>query len=280
MLMNLAYLLQNCIIENGIIIDPCIWARQSGNNVLLSTLSYEYINAVQYTQIKSTAESIKNVHKGNKIVLQNGTVGTYLGKYHLLSKPYKTNKIVSLQPAASHVLHVDGYSKTLWISTNVKISSIKDKTVIDNVVAEQRVNEILQAKDSVVFNHSPPLLAVANKPISWTINLIEVDNVYDALNKKSNKTVIVKLKNDIYGVVNFYRDVKTTYSCDVIDITQIANEEIRYKTRKVSVTQRFARTWETDEIIIENFQDDDVDKVYHIEIFSKTKLGNVIKRII
>lgn len=277
---NLAYLVQNCIIENGIILDPCIWARQSGNNVLLSTLSQEYLNAVQYTQIKNKTESIKNVQKGNTIILQNGVVGTYLGRYHMLKRPYKENKIVALQPATSHVIEIEGATNTLWVGTTLKISSIKDTSLIDDVAAEKKVNQILNTKGCKVLNHYAPIAAFAKKPITWSISVKEVKNAYDALSKNYNRNVIVKLKNGLHGLVDFYGDGHKEYSCFVIDLSLIEKNELHYMKQKISSNRRRSTfgAWQTEENIIEDFDETDVDAVYNVELYSETKLGNIINK--
>ena len=83
---NLAYLMESCVIENGVILDSCVWARQGGNNILLATNTELYTNAVTLTGLDGTTVSMKEVEKGHVVILKSGITATYMGKYHLLKK--------------------------------------------------------------------------------------------------------------------------------------------------------------------------------------------------
>ena len=56
---NLAYLIHNSTIENGSILDSCLWARRGSNNVLLATSTELYKTAVALTSLTKPHSAIR-----------------------------------------------------------------------------------------------------------------------------------------------------------------------------------------------------------------------------
>jgi len=156
---NLAQLISVGMIDQGEIMDQCVWARHGAHNVLLSTATDEYKRAVENTEIAGKTANWKDVKIGNGIVLQNGIKGTWLGRMHGITKVYPrltdTSGYVDMISAATayHVIHVDSapeggnyrnYTSQLHMITNPKLSSISDaESVLTKQAAEAKANELL-----------------------------------------------------------------------------------------------------------------------------------------
>lgn len=156
---NLAQLISVGMIDQGEIMDQCVWARHGASNVLLSTATAEYKRAVENTEIAGKTANWKDVKIGNGIVLQNGIKGTWLGRMHAITKVYPsptdTSEGVDMihVTTAYHVIHVDSapeggdyrnYTSQLHMITSPKLSSISDAgSVLTKQAAEAKANELL-----------------------------------------------------------------------------------------------------------------------------------------
>lgn len=200
---NLATLLSNSVIDKGEILDPCIWGRESANDVLISVESDNYKEAVKNTEIYEKTTSWKNAKPGNTVVLQNGTKGTYLGRYALYTNNGRF--IIEKNPNAYHVVKsknvftppIPGYEYDLEVFKTQKLSYIEDNnTEYTPQEAEELTNKLLSEKSYVKSNifYNPVILAVWQPTESYaklipdyTIEFIEVD--FDAYNE-SHKMIV------------------------------------------------------------------------------------------
>lgn len=143
---NLAQLLSVGSIDKGEILDSCVWARSGQQNILLSTSTKEYQDAVDTTKIKSTSTSWKDVEIGNKITLQNTVKGIYLGTFLPVVMLYQQSKIESNGNVLSwdkkpvRVVLDIATNKLVFIS-NIKLSSIDSLDTITKAEAESIAND-------------------------------------------------------------------------------------------------------------------------------------------
>ena|ERR1700691_5365992 len=83
---NLEYILSCALIENGEIIDKCVWAREKSENILIPVTSKFYKTVCNNTDRLSKKVNKRNIKIGNKIVLHDGKEGIYLGDFYPILK--------------------------------------------------------------------------------------------------------------------------------------------------------------------------------------------------
>ena len=190
---NLAMLVSDTTIENGEILDQCIWARDGGNNVLLSLGSDEYEQALLSTDIASSSTSWKQVQLGNEIVLQNGLRGRYFGKMYPIAEPWddasgagQNNKLSV--GSASHVILETKDDDTsepagnLYVVANAKLSRVIDAgNLITKAEAERLAADALSNQKVMVNgNRYRSLAMLVGNAVSytdWTLELIPCTSV-------------------------------------------------------------------------------------------------------
>jgi hypothetical protein len=145
---NLAQLLSVGMIDRGEISDTCVWARDGQVNVLLSTSTEEYKNAVENTKVSEMTANWKDVKIGNKILLKNNISGIWLGKMFSTGVSYysreTTENLISVSSKSSHIIYVEkDNKKTLIIINNPKLASILSDDIMTDADAELFANEML-----------------------------------------------------------------------------------------------------------------------------------------
>lgn len=78
---NFASIILCTTLENGEILEECVWARQGSDNVLLPVSSEVYKTAIANTSRINASISLKDLSAGHHVVLQNGNEGLYLGQH-------------------------------------------------------------------------------------------------------------------------------------------------------------------------------------------------------
>ena len=78
---NMAYILGNCVIDNGVIKDELIWVRDGKDNYLLPTASKEFATYKRNSKAKASNIKISDINVGDRISLLTGETGIYLGMY-------------------------------------------------------------------------------------------------------------------------------------------------------------------------------------------------------
>jgi hypothetical protein len=110
-------LLKECIMVDGVIQAPCVWARTNGQNMLLVVGSETHQLAQTQTRLANTKVSVKHVKLGDWVTLQNGVQGVYLGKYHRVlfdDSPWynrKPENKLKVDETARMVIHQPQYKK-------------------------------------------------------------------------------------------------------------------------------------------------------------------------
>ena len=87
---NLEKILHVTGITEGLIQEPCVWARENTNTKmsLIPISSSSYIEAVKNTALIEGKVDLADVQLGDKVLLQNGIEGRYLGILSLYSGLY------------------------------------------------------------------------------------------------------------------------------------------------------------------------------------------------
>jgi hypothetical protein len=200
----IAMLMHNSVIVNGVIQQSCCWGRAGGVNVLLNTDSALYQDAVNATRVANMKANWKNAQVGNRVTLQNGKSGVYMGKYYRLLKhwsSYNKNNINTLasddllnvrDPA--HVLYIEnakgnyGYRHTLLISQNPKLAEIDSTTSMDSKEAELLVNEYLHSPQVCEENAS----YMGGATLMLTSNKLEKNDIQLSVTELTSNPVAIK----------------------------------------------------------------------------------------
>lgn len=270
---NLAYIMQYCIIEKGTILDSCVWARQNGNNVLLATSTDLYQTAEKFTNLGKKTESIKNVKLGNKIILQNGIHGVYLGKYHLLQRSWRQQDVLEWHKPQHIIVQYNNNNQCekVHIISVPKISEILDKNEISSKEAEETINELLTTKKDLVDVYAPALAAVAKKPIKMQLDLaIDPDHI-NALDTKNDITYAVELKSGDIGLYNYYEG---NLIIKLVDTSNAAQGKLSWIYQPRDPNKNYY--YRNPDMREKTFKLSSVKNVYKIMITIKTKLGNEV----
>jgi hypothetical protein len=86
---NMARIMDSCVIDNGEILEECVWARLKGDNVLVPVSSDLYQAATRNEERLANKVKPSEVERGDEVVLHNGMEGIYLGKFECLQPNYR-----------------------------------------------------------------------------------------------------------------------------------------------------------------------------------------------
>ena len=90
---NLAQIMGFCTIQEGEILEECIWARLGAENILVPVNSDVYVNAIKNTERMSKSASLRDLKIGDSVVMHNGDAGIYYGTMFVTrrSSPHYSN---------------------------------------------------------------------------------------------------------------------------------------------------------------------------------------------
>lgn len=89
---NMARVIDSCVIDNGEILEECVWARLGAENILVPVSSDLYQAAQRNEERMGTKVKPSEVERGDFVVLHNGNEGVYLGKFESFERDYNRNK--------------------------------------------------------------------------------------------------------------------------------------------------------------------------------------------
>jgi hypothetical protein len=141
---NLAQIISTCVIDNGVILNECMWARLGGNNVLVPTHSDLYQTTKQNSERQTMSVKPSTVKIGNNIVLQNGVEGIYLGKMYEIGYNYSGETHIPRVAEKPKHLILGDHSGTpvLYDYASLKVAQILDESELTVKEAEARANEL------------------------------------------------------------------------------------------------------------------------------------------
>lgn len=85
---NLSQIIDCTTIENGEILEKCIWGRLGAENVLVPINSDAYKTATENTKRIKSSASIKDLKIGHHITLKNGTEALYYGRWYVVTNQH------------------------------------------------------------------------------------------------------------------------------------------------------------------------------------------------
>jgi uncharacterized protein (DUF1330 family) len=89
-MLNFTRICSEGIVIKGEIKNECVWANDGNTIILLNTDSERYQQAKENTDRYAASVNTRTVKPGNKILLQNGKIGTYYGQVYTVEKESRT----------------------------------------------------------------------------------------------------------------------------------------------------------------------------------------------
>jgi hypothetical protein len=220
---NLANLLSVGMIDRGEIMDQCVWARSGQSNVLLSTETPEYKDAVENTVVANLKTDWKDAKPGNTVLLQNNVKGVWLGRMHQLVRKSTYDQPgtvghdeIGSSDKSMHVIFIDNvkplygsHTSELHLITNPKLAAILDTTEMTEAAAELLANERLQDSTcSTVQNGYADVLALTfgstkpGKNYQFELTKISVDSADELskilANRRSSYATFINIDTGLY----------------------------------------------------------------------------------
>ena len=290
---NLAMVLSVCTLEKGEILEKCVWARDKGKNVLLTTESQDYIDAVEMTTIAGSSASWKDVKPGNRITLQNGISGQYLGKFHAIREVYRDYEIARqniIEPTTASVHFIldknytGPYDKKISVALHAlaspKLSSIDDTSELSVSECEILATAYMKDKSCTVMmsGYRGPHIASANKikDKTWTLSLVldtDISNPW-TFRKDDSANVYVRMANGDVGEIknNSYHNHKNEIT--LIDITKLSTGVVEYITTKSSRSYRWNDVKDTFHVETKEVDPNDIQGIYRLVLNYTTAAGS------
>ena len=142
---NLMHIIDTTVIDQGEILDACLWARNGADNFLVPVSSDLYKETLATTEMSKRSISIRDMKPGDQVWLKNGSRGRYLGNLNYVRRTWsrdgKSNKHVFER---AHFFNIDG-------------TVLKQKT--------PKIGEIIPGE---LISHEDAL-AIANKNVPYDI---------------------------------------------------------------------------------------------------------------
>jgi hypothetical protein len=135
---NLAMCMNGNIIEDGELVQECVWGRDGNKNILLPTNSDPYKDSVTTKSAIDSAISLRNVKPGDKIKLITGEEGIYLGSlYPLCVDSYSSTKNVIASTKRYVLKQTDRHGKVMYVGrASIKVGEIIEAAAIKMAPAE------------------------------------------------------------------------------------------------------------------------------------------------
>lgn len=205
---NTVMLFSNNLIQDGMIMTPCVWGRDGSQTVLLPINSEPYKEAVANDERRGESISVRNLKPGNRVLLKNGQEAIYYGKVyaHEFTLDYSTlgkGQVIfdhmfqvfdHQHDKAKHELH-----SCLKHFTGLGMSKILDSSEISPKEIEQTLNDLHQDKQVAYYKktgNSKHILAFTVDP-TLDIKVTEVEH----LSKVEDLFITSRAKRQEYAII-------------------------------------------------------------------------------
>ena len=286
---NLAQILGLCTIENGEILEKCVWGRLHSENVLIPVCSDIYKNAVENTERVKKNVSLKEVKAGYKVLLQNGTECIYLGYMYLVKNHKLENSICGLMSKKKHVVVNTGTKKDKLITaTTLKIAEIKDSSKeLTDLEVEDFINTRLCNKSIDIDEYH--IVGVTHHKESFnnivrTITTVKIDELSKTIDKNLDNfayyyVIFKDIDTGTYSVASsydlFHRHSLCNYvTFSIIDYNKLLNDnDLKYITM---IDTRYRHSYSCNKTIDIDLMKTDKYESYLISYAFKTKVGSEV----
>lgn len=125
---NFASIVLCTTMENGEILEECVWARQGSENVLLPVSSAEYKQAQINTTRIGKSVGLKDLQPGHHVILQNGEEGVYLGAFFTFTDGWGSKGPGVWGDKKRYFLgtYKDGVLESVRCSAGIKVSEVRE----------------------------------------------------------------------------------------------------------------------------------------------------------
>lgn len=283
---NFYQLLNTCTVVNGVVVEPCVWARSNGNNVLLNTQSDVYSLSLQATQVSNSRETWRAVKPGYRITLNNGFQGVYLGKFHglenhILRVNSQTNFVASENKNFVIVKdqNIKHWIRTItheihWLSSP-KLARIDQQDEIPLADAELYLNNLLQDASSMQTAYNNYFFASASGFDTMpTLNVEphEQGNDLVACDQSPHRS-FVELTDGQLGVLENHRHPRPSFNLNLINAHLFLTQgTVEYLSTPSRTFHKTINTCSVDQ--------NQVKAIYQLKATWQTALKNDISRLV
>jgi hypothetical protein len=192
---NLSAILEFCTLENGEILQPCLWGRLRSENILVPVNSDVYEAAQANTARVAKKASLKDLKPGYTFVMQNGEEGLFLGNFYpLLSPSYSGGDRTPTWGTSKRAYYIckngANFDGNLDCKASLKLSEITEGPELTVAEGEAKVNALLAQR--AIYDPGPDsqkALAVSfGNPKDQAIILKRVDKSFSDMLAFSAKT--------------------------------------------------------------------------------------------
>ena len=281
---NLAQILSHCTIENGEILEKCVWGYLISENILIPANSEVYKIAVDNTKRLSKHASLKDLRIGNNVITLSGIEGTFLGSYYVMARswyhkeetmsiPFKKRAFIGIK---DHSLN--NYS-CIHIINTLKLSEIVDNNSVSIPESLDVINQYYRQKDNENYNYYNNVLCVlpqSERHYCFTFQAEEKLWSEIISNSTNRNLILVETPQGKWGLIsNMQEKVKHNLCMEAceIDINQLLrHSKIKYIQRTIKPYY-----WETysrearEQFIVE--QNNPEFKFYFMQRIVKDKTG-------
>lgn len=154
---NLCKILSVSGITEGLIQEPCVWARENSSTTmeLIPISSPLYIEATKNTELLENKINMSDVEIGDRVYLQNKKSGIYLGTFTMYTQLLDNTSVVrELNNSAFHRRQlVEVEPGKVYYSTDLKILKVLEKA--ETPLTRQESADLLNQRiknDTVIFS--------------------------------------------------------------------------------------------------------------------------------
>ena len=208
---NLAQIMGFCTIQEGEILEECIWARMGNENILVPVNSDVYMNAIKNTERMAKSASLKDLKIGDSAVFHNGDQGIYYGAYFIVSRAHSysdTNKghYLKFGDKKKHVFLMqgaDGLTATKWFKAiaSPKLSQVFEGEAMTHEDAERKMAKMV-AEEGYSLDESTN--DYGKSPIAFVIE-----------KKDASQFTLERVEDDLSRVEQYLKDNHTMSTGDV-----------------------------------------------------------------
>ena len=212
---NFENIIKISTIENGEILEKCVWGRLGSENILIPVGSEIYKSAVSNTERAKQKIAIKDVNIGNKVILKNGDKITFLGRVKLYTQPCDIDHDLFVIDAHKTKMYaILDENNNLDFKSSLEVSLMDDDNTIIEAEAEKIINEKVSSFSNYgAFYKKKVVFATFSKMkysslINPSIDIEEFD-IQEQMTLKYNDeyhNTFFGFNNDlIYGYINTHQ---------------------------------------------------------------------------
>jgi len=141
---NMVMVMDQNIVEDGEIMQECVWGRDGGKNILLPTNSEPYQASLNTTKRLNAVLSLKDVKPGSKVKLVTGETGIYYGSLYPIFIKHEAEHTDTRSGYRHERNTTEVYTPEIRGTKRYILYTSKGKKGTFNVYASIKVAEVLE----------------------------------------------------------------------------------------------------------------------------------------